>query len=549
MGSFGVSVKRALSVCASSAMLLSGMASGLDKYMIEKCTSSCVNFVPSGVDGVLSRHFACFNLGEGVKMMGNIPPSILEAKANVSGFAYYQIDINSMSLDSMSAVLESNKGKKLVLCLTNLDCTSESKFREFLKLLGDNVFLYIYGAPCCYCSFGGPKCKDCINLNYDLKKFEFVDKIFYPGRFGGLLYVDAKEMVENGVKSWKNLKDKKEIDVEIDLDDEDIKVMSGILMGGNADWIKNFVKHAFILSSMRNRTNPKLCLADFIKVCMDTMVSSVNLKIADEDELSVAVHEVGHALIGYLNGISPLVVVTREKLDGVTLLLNENASKVDGLISSYDEILAIAKMGLAGKVAGKVICGEDSGGAWSDLFKVSSLLREAVMIRNPMLVDTTAEVDSLYREIYAEVEKMITENSELIRRLAKRLMSKGQVNGLKMIKGSDFVRSIEEIKVKLEEEGVLMSRLSEFMKNNELTEDFVKYVEEYGKDNEKDKNKDKGKEKDDGSFPLAPAPAPVVDKDKTVDVKKVIVKTYSNEPTKKDETPGKKDVTSIAKVK
>ena len=111
------------------------------------------------------------------------------------------------------------------------------------------------------------------------------------------------------------------------------------------------------------------------------------------------------------------------------------------------------------------------------------------------------------------------------------------------------------------------------MNNNKLTEDFVKYVEGYGKNSEKnnEKDEDKNKDKNDGNLPSAPAPTPVVnvvnkdkdsnktvdvnkdkldkDENKKIDVRKVVVKTYSNEQTKKGESSDKKEVTSVAKLR
>ena len=577
MGSFGVSVKRALSVCASSAMLLSGMASGFNAKMIDECVSVCTDFVPSGMDSALSRYFASFELGRGVKVIGNISPSILEAKAKKNKFECAQVDINSTSFDSVSAIVESNKGKKLVLCLTNLDCISEGKFRDILKLLdgNDDVFLYVYRASgcCCCSSCGDAKCKDCINLRYDLQKFGLVETLTYPGGFGLMLLKDAKEFAKNAVKAWIVLKNEGKIDICIDLDEEDIGLISLLFMDNDDNWISNLVEHSFTRAYLRDPNNLRLCLADFLVTFGEILLgSAVDIGMSCENEMSTLVHEMGHAFAAFFYGAPPCVVVSSGNSNGFTAYIVEKMMKGQ---CGYDEIVAVAKIGLAGKVAAKIILGEDQYGAWNDLIKVKSLINEAVRIKDPMLGNNPASlisaVEALYNEICTEVENIVRGNAELIKRLAERLMSKERVNGLRIMKGSEFIKSVAEIKANLEEEATLGARLREFMKSNKLTEDFVKYVEEYGRNNEKDNGKDKGKEENGGNLSSAPASTPVVnvvnkdrdsnktvdvnkdevdkDENKKIDVKKVVVKTYSNEQTKKDESSGKKEVTSVAKLR
>ena len=70
------------------------------------------------------------------------------------------------------------------------------------------------------------------------------------------------------------------------------------------------------------------------------------------------------------------------------------------------------------------------------------------------------------------------ENSEVIRRMAKRLIDRKPVNGLKTMKESEFLKSFEEVENEIQKENECRAKLIEMMKNKKLTCDVVSKIEE-----------------------------------------------------------------------
>ena len=97
------------------------------------------------------------------------------------------------------------------------------------------------------------------------------------------------------------------------------------------------------------------------------------------------------------------------------------------------------------------------------------------------LISIIVNLNTLYtnKELDKQmVKKIIMENSEVIRRMAKRLIDRKPVNGLKTMKESEFLKSFEEVENEIQKENECRAKLIEMMKNKKLTCDVVSKIEE-----------------------------------------------------------------------
>ena len=459
---------------------VSGVTCSLDREMLEKVSS--IEALPKNVDVALEGYFHSFKLGLKTKFVGRVDPIAVGMKARLSGYEYLEIDISdSESFSKCMGKLEDKFNKnKMVVTLKNIDCRNVGRFRDVYKKFTrcDDFMLYVYD-PLLNC--GDKQCKNCIDLVYESGNFSDFERL---NCYGGVATPDARGILADLVCKWKEMVSRGELDVDINLDDEDIDIISTCLLGKNLSNLRDGIRRAFVVSSMRkDGSKSMVCLEDFMKAHMDhAMYSAQGYKMDSDYGVQVAVHEMGHAVVGHLLGCPVRVVVTREHMDGVTFMLGKDKYWF-APYETFEDLVIGAKFGLAGKLADKLINGYDSDGATSDIIQVKKMLEKAILIREPMLDPMNysllqSEANELYENIRVDVEKIIMENSEVIRRMAKRLIDRKPVNGLKTMKESEFLKSFEEVENEIQKENECRAKLIEMMKNKKLTCDVVSKIEE-----------------------------------------------------------------------
>lgn len=471
-------ISKMISLVVSSGVLVSGVARSLNKDMLEKV--SAISYLPKNVDSALERYFKGFEMGMKTRFIGNISPALVGVKAKLSGYEYMEIDISDdESVGKFTGKFESltdknGSGKvRLVVSLKNIDCRNVKRFRKICKNLlnHDGVMIYVY-SPSRDCK--NEKCENCQDLNYELKAFSDVRRVVCAVPVS---FVDANRIAKELVDNWKEMIKKGELDVDVNLDNDDIEFFAFLILFCDVDYLSDLIKHAFVASLIRSSNGKAvLCLEDFMKIFMDSYAyASPDIGASDmEGYCNAAVHEMGHAVCAHLLGSDVLGIVLRENFDGVTL------RKIDQNMQSYEKLIISAKVSLAGKLAGKLIGGHDSDGASSDLEKVKSFLNKAASIKYPMAdsIELSRIVNELYSSISFEVKKLISKNSRIIERMAKRLADRKAVNGLKVIKRSEFLKLFDDTSKEVREETQLRVELLKMIESKKLTEELVSKLRE-----------------------------------------------------------------------
>jgi cell division protease FtsH len=286
-----------------------------------------------------------------------------------------------------------------------------------------------------------------------------------PGRFDRQVIVDRpdlrgrEEILKVHVKG-------KPLSTNIDL-----KVLAKRTPGFTGADLANLTNEAALIAA---RYNQKEITMPNIEEAIDKVIAGPEKKnriITDEEKRIIAIHEMGHTLVGKLlpkcDPLHKVTIVSRGMALGLTMTLPE-----DHVLTSKQEIMDRMSMMLGGRVAEEIVFGEITTGAKNDLERATELARKIVMEFGmtekfgPITFGKSQEHVFLGRdfghdkdyseavagEIDTEVRKIITENYQR----AKDILTKHKT---KLIKISNIL--IEKETLDSEEIDNLMAEIVE----------------------------------------------------------------------------------------
>lgn len=231
----------------------------------------------------------------------------------------------------------------------------------------------------------------------------------------------------------------------------DIKVIAKRTPGFTGADLANLTNEAALIAA---RYGQKEITMDNIENAIDKVIAGPEKKnriITDEEKRIIAIHEMGHTLVGKLlpkcDPVHKVTIVSRGMALGLTMTLPE-----DQVLTSKQEIMDKMAMMLGGRVAEEIVFGEITTGAQNDLQRTTELARKLVMEygmtekfgpitfgkgNDQVFMGRDFGHDKDYSEAIAaeidnEVRKIITENYQR----AKDLLNK---NKIKLIKISNIL--------------------------------------------------------------------------------------------------------------
>ncbi|MFN8671401.1 MAG: ATP-dependent zinc metalloprotease FtsH [Candidatus Sericytochromatia bacterium] len=273
----------------------------------------------------------------------------------------------------------------------------------------------------------------------------------------------------------------------------DLKVLAKRTPGFTGADISNLTNEAALIAARKNQTEITM---ENIEEAIDKVIAGPEKKnriITDEEKRIIAIHEMGHTLVGKLlpkcDPVHKVTIVSRGMALGLTMTLPE-----DHVLTSKQEIMDRMCMMLGGRVAEEIVFGEITTGAQNDLQRATELSRKIVMDFGmtekfgPITFGRSGENVFLGRdfgserdyseavagEIDSEVRKIIVENYER----AKDILIK---NKRKLIKISNVL---------IEKETLDSEEIDSFIKEEDDTKDDVETLlqeflsKKYKKDDE-----------------------------------------------------------------
>lgn len=237
----------------------------------------------------------------------------------------------------------------------------------------------------------------------------------------------------------------------------DLKVLAKRTPGFTGADLQNLLNEAALLSA---RHNQKEISMEHIEEAIDKVMAGPEKKsriISDEEKENTAYHEVGHALLARLlkdcDPLHKVSIIPRGMALGITTVLPEK----DHLTLKKSQLLDRITMILGGRVAEELIYGPDSitTGAQNDLEKVSALARKMVTVygmsekmgnlaygtsqehvfmgrdfghqrdfSEEIAADIDKEVKRIVDERYSIAKQMLSENEDMLRKIAKELLER-----------------------------------------------------------------------------------------------------------------------------
>jgi len=253
----------------------------------------------------------------------------------------------------------------------------------------------------------------------------------------------------------------------------DISALAAKTAGSSGADLANIANEAAIIAARRNATkisNKDLTEA-FEKVAIGPERKTKVMN--DKEKELTAYHEAGHAIVGHVlpdsDPVHKVTIIPRGATGGVTWFLPPEDKSYTS-VYEFKDVLARA---MGGRVAEKVIYGEDgiTTGAGSDLRKATEIARDMIieqgmgtklrdqvfhednggmmfdrMTRERPYSEETAreidkEVEGLIKEAGRRAEAVIVHNTELLKKLAKKLLEEETLEEDKVneiLKGASF---------------------------------------------------------------------------------------------------------------
>jgi len=158
----------------------------------------------------------------------------------------------------------------------------------------------------------------------------------------------------------------------------DLKVIAKRTPGFTGADIANLTNEAALIAARRNQ---KEVTMQNIEEAIDKVIAGPEKKnrlITDKEKRTIAVHEMGHTLVGkLLAGCDPIhkvTIVSRGMALGLTMTLPE-----DSILIGKQSLLDRISMLLGGRAAEEILIGEITTGASNDLERVTTIARKFVM--------------------------------------------------------------------------------------------------------------------------------------------------------------------------
>ncbi len=294
---------------------------------------------------------------------------------------------------------------------------------------------------------------------------EILDKaLLRPGRFDRRIIVDKPDL--KGRVDILKVHAKK-VKLGPDVDFEALGLATAGLVGAD---LANIVNEGALLAVKNGKSF----------VCQDDLMKSIELVLIgkekknrvlnDEEKRTVAVHETGHALLGYLQtGTEPVAKISIIPTVSGALGWVRQTPEEERFLMTKEEIEAKVRITLAGRAAEEVILGKITTGASNDLEKVNDIIRTGItmyglydefknisferatgqylnggsrMLCSPEMqyeIDKfiIKEIDRLYKETL----KMIKTHKKMIKEIANYLYTEETITGKKFL---EICKNIEE---------------------------------------------------------------------------------------------------------
>ncbi|HEY5714306.1 MAG TPA: ATP-dependent zinc metalloprotease FtsH [Candidatus Gracilibacteria bacterium] len=282
---------------------------------------------------------------------------------------------------------------------------------------------------------------------------ETLDKaLLRPGRFDRRIHIDLPDM-EAREKILKLHAKNKKLDKKVKL-----KEVASKTIGFSGADIESVMNEAAISSvKQRNSMITQEDLLDAVeKVTMGPEKKS--RRITEDERRIIAYHEVGHAIAGHLSKhkdpVHKISIISRGSALGTTWYLPEE----DKYLSAESKMKADMVSLHGGRVAERLTFGETTTGASNDLERISNIARAMVMTygmgdpkklgpvvferktgnytgmddgRQAYSEDTAREIDIEVQKLVLEAEdvctKILTENKDILKKIAEDLLEKENI--------------------------------------------------------------------------------------------------------------------------
>ena len=282
---------------------------------------------------------------------------------------------------------------------------------------------------------------------------EILDKaLLRPGRFDRRIIVDRPNL-QGRLDTLKVHTRKIRLSEDVDLR----KIAQATAGAVGAD-LANLVNEA-ALRAVRN--GRKAVNQEDLLVAFETVIAGTEKKntvLTDMEKRLVAYHEVGHALIAALEKHSqPVSKITIVPHTSGALGYTMQMPEEEKFLFTKDELEAELRTLVGGRAAEQVVFGVQTTGASNDLQRATSLARSMIAqygmspelgLMAPATVnnnyldgaayldcsqETSAKVDAALRstldKVYADTQRILRENMDLLREIAEYLLVKETITG------------------------------------------------------------------------------------------------------------------------
>ena len=256
--------------------------------------------------------------------------------------------------------------------------------------------------------------------------------------------------------------------------DVDLKVLAKRTPGFTGADLQNLLNEAALLSARHNNSEITM---EHMDEAIDKVMAGPEKKsriISDEEKENTAHHEVGHALLALLlDNCDPLhkvSIIPRGMALGITTVLPEK----DHLTLKKNQLLDRITMTLGGRVAEEIIYGPENitTGASNDLEKVTAIARKMVTVygmsekmgnlqygksqehvfmgrdfghtqdfSDEIAAEIDKEVKKIVDERYAVARKLLLENEDMLRKIAKELLERETLDDTEFIGIMDKIKA------------------------------------------------------------------------------------------------------------
>lgn len=225
----------------------------------------------------------------------------------------------------------------------------------------------------------------------------------------------------------------------------DLKALALRTNGYSGAQLKNMVEEATRLAARQNGVDSEWIVTEsLLHLAQEKNLLGLNERSSDgEDLVRVAVHELGHALVGYV--LCPEMHIEKVTVEGLGNALGYAFTRPleDKQLHTQRQMTARLAMMLAGRASEDVVLGDVTGGAADDIYRANELARTMVcdygmgfqsgFLRQNVGLDGKAEltdqakadIEQLLTQAYEEAKRLVTDHHDWVRRNTELLMSKG----------------------------------------------------------------------------------------------------------------------------